>query len=132
MYNDRVVSRALRFVPVVLCLFTAPVLADEPKDTSSPPTRTDTYEQLELFARVLSYVEIGRSTARLTTGGAAPERPGWFVAPTVFTDVDNAAVIALGLGEHQPLCDAIEHRQTAPRPDPAPAKCTRSGLICVL
>ena len=44
--------------------------------------------------RVLSYVEIGRSTARLTTGGAAPERPGWFVAPTVFTDVDNAAVIA--------------------------------------
>jgi len=44
--------------------------------------------------RVLSYVELGRSEGRLTTGGGAPDRPGWFVEPTVFADVDNSARIA--------------------------------------
>jgi len=47
--------------------------------------------------RVESYIEAGRSGgARLTTGGARPEdrRQGWFVQPTVFSDVDNAMTIA--------------------------------------
>ncbi|GAB3078002.1 aldehyde dehydrogenase [Nocardioides zeae] len=45
--------------------------------------------------RVLEYVAAGRASgARLTTGGGRPDRPGWFVEPTVFADVDNAAVIA--------------------------------------
>lgn len=44
--------------------------------------------------RVLAYVELGRAEARLTTGGGRPERPGWFVEPTVFADVDNRARIA--------------------------------------
>jgi aldehyde dehydrogenase (NAD+) len=44
--------------------------------------------------RVLGYVEVGRSEARLTTGGGCPDRPGWFVEPTVFADVDNRARIA--------------------------------------
>ncbi|GAB3273892.1 aldehyde dehydrogenase [Kineosporia babensis] len=45
--------------------------------------------------RVLGYIEDGRRTgARLTTGGGVPPRPGWFVEPTVFADVDNAGRIA--------------------------------------
>ncbi|MGV0794716.1 aldehyde dehydrogenase [Mycolicibacterium holsaticum] len=41
---------------------------------------------------VLEYIEIGReSEARLIAGGSVPsDQPrGWFVAPTVFADVDN-------------------------------------------
>jgi aldehyde dehydrogenase (NAD+) len=46
-------------------------------------------------AKVLDYVAIGRSAgARVTTGGSAPDRPGWFVDPTVFADVENSARIA--------------------------------------
>lgn len=44
--------------------------------------------------RVLAYVDKGRGTARLTTGGGQPDRPGWFVEPTVFADVDNTSAIA--------------------------------------
>jgi acyl-CoA reductase-like NAD-dependent aldehyde dehydrogenase len=48
-------------------------------------------------ARVLDYIEIGRANgARLVAGGSVPEdQPrGWFVAPTVFADVDNASRLA--------------------------------------
>ncbi|MCV7433525.1 aldehyde dehydrogenase [Mycolicibacterium bacteremicum] len=46
--------------------------------------------------RVLDYIEVGRSEAKLVAGGAVPaDQPqGWFVAPTVFADVDNSARIA--------------------------------------
>lgn len=47
--------------------------------------------------RVLGYIEIGKAEgARLVAGGGAPadRRRGWFVAPTVFADVDNSARIA--------------------------------------
>ena len=47
--------------------------------------------------RVLNYVEIGKSEgARLVAGGSVPaDLPrGWYVSPTVFADVDNAARIA--------------------------------------
>lgn len=47
--------------------------------------------------RVLGYVEHGRSGgARLTVGGGTPAGldAGWYVAPTVFADVDNSDRIA--------------------------------------
>jgi aldehyde dehydrogenase (NAD+) len=47
--------------------------------------------------RVLSYIELGRSSgARLTVGGGIPaDHPqGWFVSPTVFADVDNSWRVA--------------------------------------
>nr|WP_123670469.1 aldehyde dehydrogenase [Actinocorallia herbida] len=45
--------------------------------------------------RVLGHIEEGRrSEARLTTGGAAPDGPGWYVEPTVFADVANTDRIA--------------------------------------
>jgi betaine-aldehyde dehydrogenase len=46
--------------------------------------------------RVLRYLKVGASEAKLATGGGAPKHlaKGWFVEPTIFYDVDNAAVIA--------------------------------------
>jgi acyl-CoA reductase-like NAD-dependent aldehyde dehydrogenase len=47
--------------------------------------------------RVLDYIEIGKAEgARLVSGGSVPgDQPrGWFVAPTVFADVDNASRLA--------------------------------------
>ncbi|MEN0135971.1 MAG: aldehyde dehydrogenase [Rhodococcus sp. (in: high G+C Gram-positive bacteria)] len=47
--------------------------------------------------RVLGYIEDGRGAGyRITTGGGIPDSQplGWFVEPTVFADVDNAARIA--------------------------------------
>jgi betaine-aldehyde dehydrogenase len=52
-------------------------------------------EQME---RVQRYQEIGRGEARLATGGGRPAEAalqrGYFVEPTIFYDVDNAATIA--------------------------------------
>ena len=47
--------------------------------------------------RVLGYIEAGKSSgAKLVAGGGVPkDQPrGWFVAPTVFADVDNSDRIA--------------------------------------
>jgi aldehyde dehydrogenase (NAD+) len=46
--------------------------------------------------RVLEYIEVGKSEAKLVAGGAIPaDQPrGWFVSPTVFADVDNSSRIA--------------------------------------
>ena len=45
--------------------------------------------------RVMGYIEKGKSEARLVRGGSAPtDRPGYFVEPTLFADVDPKATIA--------------------------------------
>jgi aldehyde dehydrogenase (NAD+) len=46
--------------------------------------------------RVESYIEIGKSEARLATGGGRPHglNRGFFIEPTVFAGVDNSARIA--------------------------------------
>lgn len=46
--------------------------------------------------RVESYIELGRSEGKITTGGGRPGslKKGWFVEPTVFMDVSNDARIA--------------------------------------
>jgi len=46
--------------------------------------------------RVESYIVTGKNEAKLIAGGSRPNNTpqGWFVEPTVFTDVSNNAVIA--------------------------------------
>ena len=44
--------------------------------------------------KILEYVEIGRREGRLVAGGAAVDRPGSFVAPTVIADVAPGARLA--------------------------------------
>jgi aldehyde dehydrogenase (NAD+) len=46
------------------------------------------------FEKVRNYIDVGETEATLATGGGAPDREGYFVEPTVFTDVDNDMRIA--------------------------------------
>jgi phenylacetaldehyde dehydrogenase len=44
---------------------------------------------------VLGYIEKGRAEgAAISVGGGVPDRPGYFVEPTLFTGVDNSMTIA--------------------------------------
>ncbi|MDY6055067.1 5-carboxymethyl-2-hydroxymuconate semialdehyde dehydrogenase [Micrococcus sp.] len=56
---------------------------------SDPATEVGAIVHPEHFEKVMSYVEIGRSEARLVAGGGRPEgfEEGNFVQPTVFADV---------------------------------------------
>lgn len=42
-------------------------------------------------SRVMGYIETGRAEGTLVTGGKAPERPGYFVEPTVFTGIGSTS-----------------------------------------
>ena len=50
----------------------------------------------EQFDRVRSYQDLGKSEAKLATGGGRPQglEHGYYVEPTIFYDVDNSARIA--------------------------------------
>jgi 5-carboxymethyl-2-hydroxymuconic-semialdehyde dehydrogenase len=60
-----------------------------------PATEVGALVHPEHFAKVMSYIEIGRGEARLVTGGGRPQHlpAGNFVAPTVFADVPPDARI---------------------------------------
>lgn len=60
-----------------------------------PRTEVGALVHPEHYARVLNYVEIGKTEARLVTGGARPEHldRGNYLAPTVFADVPPTARI---------------------------------------
>jgi betaine-aldehyde dehydrogenase len=61
-------------------------------------TRMGPLVSREQQERVLRYQQIGRGEAKLAAGGGRPQDPalarGYFVEPTIFYDVDNAATIA--------------------------------------
>ena len=65
-----------------------------------PATRMGPLVSDEQLKRVLAYIETGKKEARLAIGGGRPEdlpeeaARGFFVAPTIFYDVENAATIA--------------------------------------
>jgi len=49
----------------------------------------------EQFEKITGYVEVGREEgATLAAGGGTPDGDGYFVEPTIFTDVDNGMRIA--------------------------------------
>ncbi len=60
-----------------------------------PATEVGTLVHPEHFAKVMGYVELGKTEARLVAGGGRPEglESGNFVAPTVFADVKPDARI---------------------------------------
>jgi 5-carboxymethyl-2-hydroxymuconic-semialdehyde dehydrogenase len=62
---------------------------------SDPKTEVGALVHPEHFAKVMSYVELGRTEGRLVAGGGRPEGldEGNFVAPTVFADVPADARI---------------------------------------
>jgi aldehyde dehydrogenase (NAD+) len=84
-------SRYAQVVDLVTDVVSALVVGD-PLD---PSTQVGPLVSAAQRDRVLGYVDQARATgARLTTGGGAPDRPGWFVDPTVVADVDNDHVVA--------------------------------------
>jgi acyl-CoA reductase-like NAD-dependent aldehyde dehydrogenase len=71
------------------------VTVGDPQDGSTTMGPLISKEQQE---RVQKYLEVGASEARLAGQGSTPDDPrlagGYFVPPTVFSDVDNSARIA--------------------------------------
>jgi 1-pyrroline-5-carboxylate dehydrogenase len=76
---ERVVSRteALRIGP--------------PRD---PSTQMGPVAGRDQWAKIATYVDIGREEGRLATGGGYEDGQGWYVEPTVFAEVDPRARIA--------------------------------------
>lgn len=64
-------------------------------DPSDPRTEVGALVHPEHFAKVMSYIEIGKDEARLVAGGGRPDHlpTGNYVAPTVFADVPPSARI---------------------------------------
>lgn len=64
-------------------------------DPQDPRTEVGALVHPEHFAKVMSYVELGKSEGRLLAGGGRPEHlpEGNYVAPTVFADVSADARI---------------------------------------
>jgi gamma-glutamyl-gamma-aminobutyraldehyde dehydrogenase len=72
-------------------------VAYEPGDPLDPATNMGPLVTTEAQRRVLGYIESGRREgARLVFGGGVPQglERGAYVAPTLFTDVDNRMTIA--------------------------------------
>jgi aldehyde dehydrogenase (NAD+) len=68
------------------------IRAGDPLDPSTQLGPLASRAQLE---KVLGYIEVGRNDGLdLLAGGKRPERPGFFVEPTVFGGVDNASGLA--------------------------------------
>src|SRR5580692_11109812 len=75
-----------------LTRYTAKVRAGDPLD---PKTTVGPLVSKEQFERVKGYLAIGKDEgAKLTTGGDVTDGKGYFVNPTVFTDVKNTMQIA--------------------------------------
>lgn len=86
-------SRYAEFVEAIAALARGLTVGDPLQDSTEIGPLVSARQR----ERVLEYIEIGTAGgAKLVAGGGIPQdQPrGWFVAPTVFSDVDNADRIA--------------------------------------
>jgi 1-pyrroline-5-carboxylate dehydrogenase len=68
------------------------------------------------YDKIMSYIEIGKEEGRLVVGGTGDDSKGYFVAPTVFADLDPKARImqeeifgpVVGLSKAKNFDEAIE------------------------
>ena len=94
--STRILAPATRYAEVVDAV-TATVAALPVGDPLDKTTRIGPLASAAQRSRVLTHIEGAKASgARLTTGGGAPAgiAQGWFVAPTVFADVENSWPIA--------------------------------------
>jgi acyl-CoA reductase-like NAD-dependent aldehyde dehydrogenase len=67
----------------------------KPGDPLDPATQIGPLASLAQLEKVVGYIELGKSDGlELLAGGGRPDRPGYFVEPTVFGDVDNSCRLA--------------------------------------
>ncbi|WP_432800084.1 aldehyde dehydrogenase family protein [Poriferisphaera sp. WC338] len=59
-----------------------------------PDTRQGAQVSEEQYNKILSYIDLGKQEANCITGGEPACDNGWFVKPTIFTDVRNDMRIA--------------------------------------
>jgi len=83
IYNDFVERYAARAKKIIV------------GDPHDPKTEVGALVHPEHYAKVMSYIEIGKKEARLVAGGGRPPGldTGNYVAPTVFVDVKSSARI---------------------------------------
>ena len=92
--STRVLAPVERYDEVVE-LVTATVSAAQVGDPLDPATVVGPVATAAQQAKVLALIDTARREgARVTTGGTAPERPGYYVSPTVLADVDPGSTIA--------------------------------------
>jgi aldehyde dehydrogenase (NAD+) len=94
--GTRVLAPRSRYEEVV-GLLSAIAGAVQVGDSLDPGTQVGPMASKRQRERVVSYIDKGRTEgARVVVGGGRPEglERGWFVAPTVFADVDNHQTIA--------------------------------------
>jgi aldehyde dehydrogenase (NAD+) len=93
--NTRVLAPRSRYREIVdaLAQMTSSLVVGDPLDETVEIGPLVSSRQRE---RVLSYIEAGKAEATLVVGGGVPadRSRGWYVAPTLFADVNNAARIA--------------------------------------
>lgn len=75
------------------------IVIDETKkwvfgDPADEKTDVGPLHNKKQFDKVNKYIEIGKEEATLLYEGEAPDLPGYYVGPVVFTDVDPKATIA--------------------------------------
>lgn len=63
-------------------------------DVRDPGNYMGPVVSMDAMSTILNYIEIGNREGNLLLGGKRIERPGYFVEPTIFADVDRYAVIA--------------------------------------
>lgn len=56
------------------------------------PSIIDVYSSAK-YKRVLEYLEIGKIEGKVLTGGTAGDEKGYYIRPTIFTEVDDNAKI---------------------------------------
>ncbi len=90
----RILAPAKRYDEVVEAIASA-VKGFKVGDALDPTTMVGPMASAAHRSRVLGYIEKGKTEAKLVAGGGdSGQSRGFFVAPTVFADVDNDAVIA--------------------------------------
>ncbi len=78
-----------------LRLLKAKVEAIKVGDPAAPDTDMGPVVSESAKKKIMDYIAIGSREGRLITGGQPPSRPGHFIPPTVFADVDPQAKISL-------------------------------------
>lgn len=91
--NSRVLAPASRYDEVVETLVAkanSMVVGNSlDLETTIGPMATSVHR-----GRVEKYIEMGKNEATLAAGGSRPDGRGWFLQPTVFSNVSNDAAIA--------------------------------------
>ncbi|MCF8572288.1 aldehyde dehydrogenase [Gordonia sp. HY002] len=90
--SSRVLAPRNRYAEIVdlLASLSADATMGDPLD---PRTAVGPLVNGRARTRVEDYISIGRRDGTLVTGGGRPDRPGYYVPPTVFADVRNDSAI---------------------------------------